>query len=224
MAPLEIILARHGQTAANAEGRLQGSGLNPPLNERGERQAAALGAALKDGRLDWIVASAMERAIQTADAVAKHHAEAARHSDARLNEISWGELDGVKFGEARPRLSAVVQRWTTGDFDARVAGGESANDGKARVLAAFADILRTARERQYRRIILCIHGRIMRVMMAALVDKDLGKMDKYTHTNCCYNVIRAEVDDSAPGTDPDEVDFVPVRLDVRDHLAAVRAD
>ncbi|KAJ2777042.1 hypothetical protein H4R18_005358 [Coemansia javaensis] len=221
MAPLHIYLARHGQTAANAEGRLQGSGLNPPLNERGERQAAALAAALKNDKMDWVITSALERAIQTGNAVAKHHPGAPVLSDARLNEISWGKLDGLKARDTRPMTAPVGDAWSCGDFDAKVPGGESASECKARVMAAFADILRTARERQYRRIFLCLHGGILRVVMAALVDKDLSQMGKFSHANCSYTVIMARLDDSAPEIDPEQVPFLPNRYDIQDHLAGL---
>ncbi|KAJ1729811.1 hypothetical protein LPJ61_003339 [Coemansia biformis] len=221
MAVVDIILARHGQTPVNAEGRLQGSRLNPPLNERGERQAKALADALKDEEMDWIVTSALERAIQTGNIAAEHHSAAPLTSDARLNELSWGELDGAKFSEANAVLSDIVGRWNRGDCDAKVPGGESASDAQARILAAFADILQMARERGHRKVLVCLHGRIMRVILAALVDKDLRAMDKYPHTNCCFYHIRAELGDAQADIDPARLPFVTVRLNVRGHLAAL---
>ncbi|KAJ2775442.1 hypothetical protein IWQ57_000429 [Coemansia nantahalensis] len=217
---VDIILARHGQTAANREGRLQGGSLNPPLNETGERQAEALALALQDEQLDWVVTSAMERAIQTGALAAQYHSAVPLASDGRLNEISWGELDGVKFGDARAGLDAVVGRWRRGDGDAKVPGGESANEARARIRAAFADILKESAERGYGKVLVCLHGRIMRVILAALVDKDLQAMDKYPHTNCCFYQIRTELGD-AQTTDPDSLQFAVVRADVRDHLAAL---
>ncbi|KAJ2693186.1 hypothetical protein H4R19_006042 [Coemansia spiralis] len=217
---LDIILARHGQTAANREGRLQGSSLNPPLNETGERQAEALAVALQDAQLDWIVTSGMERAIQTGNLARQYHSAAPLTSDGRLNEISWGELDGVKFGEARTGLKAVVGRWNQGDGDAKVPGGESANEARARIRAAFADILQVAAERGYSKVLVCLHGRLMRVILAALVDKDLRAMERYNHANCCFYQIRTELGD-AQAADPDSLEFTVVRADVRDHLAGL---
>ncbi|KAJ1834157.1 hypothetical protein IWW55_005168 [Coemansia sp. RSA 2706] len=220
MAVIDIYLARHGQTAANAAAILQGSGTNPPLNDCGKRQSADLAEAMKDEKLDWIITSALERAIETANAVAKYHKDTPFLSDARLNEISWGKLDGARFADIKPTVDSVVEKWQSGDFDAKIEGGESANEGKARILAAFADLLAVARERKYRKLIVCIHGRIMRVIMASLVDRDLSKMQRFPHTNCSYHQIRVDLgDDPEAKIDPEKLTFEPIRIDVRDHLA-----
>ncbi|KAJ2451825.1 hypothetical protein EV183_003353 [Coemansia sp. RSA 2336] len=220
MPKINIYLARHGQTAANAEAILQGSRTNPPLNECGVKQASALAGAMKKEDLDWIVTSGLERAIETANLVAKHHKDTPFLSDARLNEISWGDLDGARFADIKPVVDKVVNQWKNGDYDAKIKNGESANDGKARIVAAFADILRVARERKYRNLFICIHGRIMRVIMATLVDKDLSKMQHFPHTNCCYHQIEVDLDDDpTTNVDPEKLTFKPIRIDVRDHLA-----
>ncbi|KAJ2794270.1 hypothetical protein H4R20_006281 [Coemansia guatemalensis] len=218
MAVLDILLARHGQTEANAAGIIQGSKINPPLNQCGEIQADALAEAMKDEKLDWIVTSGLERAIQTGNRVAKYHSDAPFVSDARLNEICWGEADGQKFSDIGSEMNSVVGKWKSGDFDARIKGGESANDGRKRILEAFADILRVSRERDYRKIIVCIHGRIMRVIMATLVDKDLCKMQHFPHANGCYHQIRVDLGDGNADLDPSKLDFEPIRINVRDHL------
>ncbi|KAJ2498413.1 hypothetical protein GGH96_004328 [Coemansia sp. RSA 1972] len=222
MTKLDIYLARHGQTAANAAGILQGSSINPPLNELGRCQANALAIAMKDEKLDWIVTSGLDRAIETANTVAKYHENTPFLSDSRLNEISWGEQDGVKMSEAKIVVDKVSHGWMNGDFDAKIMGGESANEAKARILGAFTDILNVARERNYRKVIVCIHGRIMRVIMGTLVSKDLSKMHHFPHTNCCYHQIRVELDDGTESAvDPEQLTFEPIRIDVRDHLTGL---
>ena len=62
---MELILIRHGETAWNAERRLQGH-LDVALNATGLQQAQALAAALKSEKLDVIVCSDLQRAQQTA--------------------------------------------------------------------------------------------------------------------------------------------------------------
>jgi probable phosphoglycerate mutase len=65
----EILLIRHGETDWNAVKRLQGH-FDIALNAEGERQAAALGQALLAEPLDVIIASDLQRAMQTAQAIA----------------------------------------------------------------------------------------------------------------------------------------------------------
>ncbi|KAI7833676.1 histidine phosphatase superfamily [Kickxella alabastrina] len=189
MTKIELIIARHGETSANARGVLQGSRLNFPLNDLGRKQANALAEGMKSTKIDWI--------------------------------ISWGILDGVDFKTANPTLKPIVQRWISGDFDAKIPEGDSANECKERILHAFADILREAKAKQYERVLVCIHGRIMRVIMSALVDRDLRTMERFTHTNCCYHQIKVNIGDGGDSAAPNprELVFETVRIDVRDHLA-----
>ena len=66
-ARMSLVLVRHGQTAVNAEGRLQGR-IDAPLTDLGRRQAAASGGALS-GDVGRVVVSPLLRARQTADGV-----------------------------------------------------------------------------------------------------------------------------------------------------------
>lgn len=58
---LRLYLIRHGETDANANGILQGSGIDLSLSERGGLQAKLLGLRFKDERVDKIISSDMRR-------------------------------------------------------------------------------------------------------------------------------------------------------------------
>lgn len=92
-----IYLVRHGQTAFNAEGRLQGH-VDSPLTELGRAQAAQAGAALArltgSGRGWRIVSSPLGRARDTAEAIRAALGSPQVEIDDRLIELSWGEWDG----------------------------------------------------------------------------------------------------------------------------------
>ena len=62
---MRVLLARHGETAWNAEGRYQGQS-DIALSPVGEAQARALGARLRDVRIDRAIASPLSRALRTA--------------------------------------------------------------------------------------------------------------------------------------------------------------
>ena len=123
-----LILARHGQTAANAAGQLLGRA-DPPLTEEGMRQAAALGAALAGASL--VVSSPLQRARQTAAAIAR-----AVEVDERWTELDYGEYDERHPGDVPPEL---WQRWRA-DPGHRPPGGESLVELGERVRAACADL------------------------------------------------------------------------------------
>ncbi|ORX69481.1 phosphoglycerate mutase-like protein, partial [Linderina pennispora] len=191
-----LYLARHGQTAANAASVLQGSSLNGELNERGLRQAEALAQGLKDTPIDRIYASGLRRAIQTAEKCQVLHPTAPLTKDARLNEISWGIVDGTDFKKAKPIMTPVTEQWKAGDFDARIENGESAQECQDRIVLAVIDILNESVEKGHRNVLLCLHGRLLRVIMATLVSRDLRTMSDFPHTNCSYHEVSVEVNSS----------------------------
>ena len=82
-----LILVRHGQTIANAEGLISGR-TDVPLTDLGRRQAAAVAAAL--GRPARVVSSPLTRARQTAEAFALPV-----EIDERWIELDYGELEGL---------------------------------------------------------------------------------------------------------------------------------
>jgi broad specificity phosphatase PhoE len=91
-----IYLLRHGQTAFNAERRMQGH-MDTPLNARGVQQAAAMGALLRGLIPDpagWrIVASPLMRAQDTAKAAGRALGLEVE-TDRRLIEVTVGEWEG----------------------------------------------------------------------------------------------------------------------------------
>lgn len=68
----EIYLVRHGQQEIDFAGPV-GDMVDPPLSERGQRQAQAAGRALSGRALDAVYCSTLRRARDTAAAIARHH-------------------------------------------------------------------------------------------------------------------------------------------------------
>jgi len=112
-----IFLVRHGQTAFNAEGRIQGakdSALTALGVSQGERLGVLLGGIVPpDVR---IVASPLGRTQHTARLIREHGGfGAAIETDARLAEISLGEWDGMLKDDIRaiaPDYDAGERRWS----------------------------------------------------------------------------------------------------------------
>ena len=87
-----LFLVRHGETVDNAlqimQGQTQGC-----LNERGREQAAQVARRLAEEPIDAIVASDLQRAIQTAEIIAAPHGLAVRTTPL-LRERDWGSFTG----------------------------------------------------------------------------------------------------------------------------------
>ena len=98
-----IVLIRHGETAWNAERRLQGH-LDIDLNDEGRRQAQALANALAQERFDVLAASDLARAAQTAKALGDV-LNLPLYIDGRLRERCYGGFEGLLYSEIAPTLS-----------------------------------------------------------------------------------------------------------------------
>jgi len=126
----DIILIRHGETAWNAERRLQGH-LDIPLNPEGERQAALLGAALAaaltDAPIDLIVSSDLSRARQTAQAVADALGTTVQ-IDPQLRERCYGGFEGLLYSEIEARFPAQFAAWQARDVDAELPPGKNVGE------------------------------------------------------------------------------------------------
>jgi broad specificity phosphatase PhoE len=91
----EILLARHGQTLSNTEGRWQGH-QDGQLSDVGRRQAKLLGGAFPE--VDAIYASPLSRAADTAGEIAGSQELDIVYDD-RLKEICFGEWEGMTSAE-----------------------------------------------------------------------------------------------------------------------------
>ncbi|KXS19292.1 phosphoglycerate mutase-like protein [Gonapodya prolifera JEL478] len=187
-----LFLCRHGETEANAARVLQGSGIDLPLNAKGMRQADALGVRMAGERIAAVWASNLQRAIQTAKAVAMRHPSASFHSDANLREISWGGWEG----QADPQgLFQMMERWERDhDFDAKAPGSfaESPNMVRDRLDEVIGQIVESGGEDGA--VLVVAHGRTLRVLLAHLIYRSLKHMPAFRHENCCINVVDALVE------------------------------
>ena len=102
-----LYLIRHGTTNSNLAGVFQGS-MDVPLNERGLSQAALLARRFEKVHLDKIYVSALQRARQTGEALAKGRGLEVQVMPL-LNEIDLGEMEGHTGQECRQLFPQAVQ-------------------------------------------------------------------------------------------------------------------
>ena len=107
-----LLLARHGETDWNRDGRFQGHA-DPPLNDRGRRQAHALAELLADEPLEAIYSSDLLRAQETAQIVAMRRGMDVI-LDPQLRERDVGEWSGLTRAEIDERFPNQIQAWREG--------------------------------------------------------------------------------------------------------------
>lgn len=129
-----LILIRHGRTVRNAEGVLQGRA-DIPLDEVGREQARALATALPG--LSRVVASPLQRAVETASALAT-----TVELDERFVELDYGSFDGVP---VRDVPATAWEQWRS-DPTFAPPGGESLRQLSQRVRPALVELAAAAVE------------------------------------------------------------------------------
>jgi probable phosphoglycerate mutase len=130
-----LILVRHGRTALNAAGRLQGR-IDEPLDDVGRKQAAAVAEYI--GPVDLLITSPLRRATETAEAFGIPF-----QTDERWIELSYGIFEGVALSETP---SEAWEQWQE-DLDYVPPGGESLAELDRRVRDACEGLSRLAGDR-----------------------------------------------------------------------------
>ncbi|MEZ5119997.1 MAG: histidine phosphatase family protein [Solirubrobacterales bacterium] len=132
-----ILLARHGETAYNAERRFQGQ-CDVPLNARGLEQARELAQQARREPLAALYASPIRRARQTAEIVAEAVGLEPRF-DPRFAEADVGDWQDLLFDDVEREHPDLWAAWQAGG-DWRFPGGESLPQQQERVMAGLADV------------------------------------------------------------------------------------
>ncbi|MCS7005606.1 MAG: histidine phosphatase family protein [Cytophagales bacterium] len=175
----KIYVIRHGETQFNKLGMVQGSGIDAELDETGIRQAQAFYDYYAHEGFSHIYTSQLKRAIQTVKPFVDSGIPTTQLQG--LNEICWGSREGKKASAADDkRYYRMLRAWKEGDYYWKIDGGESPLEVQQRQKRAWQYIM----SRDYEeKILVCTHGRALRVLICTLLNLPLSKMDDFKHTN-----------------------------------------
>ena len=185
MARKKIYLVRHGQTEYNIKGIVQGSSIDSDLNVMGNRQADAFFDAYQDVDFDRIVTSKLKRTHQSVRKFIQKGIQWNEHVG--FNEISWGDFDGQKIHDEHPYWS-VLRKWNKGEVSLKIENGESPEDVAARQKVAWKEIIDSDKDET---ILLCMHGRAMRILLTHLSNRPLDEMDNFGHENLGLYILES---------------------------------
>ncbi len=174
-----LYIIRHGETDLNKAGIVQGRGMNTDLNNTGRKQGEAFYKAYKNIPFDKIYTSKLKRTHQTV----KSFIDSGIHWEQLpgLDEMAWGDYEGKAVSEeTRGRFKKIMQSWKDGDLDVRFENGESPNEVQVRQKEALEEIMSHPEETT---VLICMHGRAMRLFLCLLNELPLTEMDNYPHRN-----------------------------------------
>lgn len=187
----KIYLVRHGQTDFNLQGVVQGSGIDAPINATGQAQASAFFENYKDIAFDQVYHTALIRTKQSIQRFIDLGIPTRALPE--LNEISWGDYEGTPMTpDENHYYQHMLHHWQQGNLDYAIAGGESPNKVAERMRRGIELILNGPGEN----ILVCMHGRAMRIFLSIILNYDLRYMDQFEHKNLCLYLLEQLSDDS----------------------------
>jgi broad specificity phosphatase PhoE len=174
-----IYIVRHGQTDLNKQGIIQGRGMDTNLNDEGRRQALAFFNAYKNVPFDKIYISELKRTQQSIQSFIDLGIPFEKLPG--LDELGWGIHEGqLPTPENKADFMRVMRDWMDGRLDSKFEGGESPNEVKARQQEAMKVIMGHPEEKT---VLICMHGRALRLLLCLLTNKPLTQMDTFPHQN-----------------------------------------
>lgn len=183
-----IVLARHGETELNRRLICQGW-LDEPLNQTGQEQAQRLAEEI-DGSVVHVLSSTLQRARETAQAVATRHGlDVATHPD--LREIHHGRLEGIPFLELDTHVPGIRDTWRKRPDKVQMPEGENLATLQERAWPAFEEVTRQHVHAMrdggpYGKMVIVSHAVAIGTLLCRLRDEPLSNMPQYRLGPCGF--------------------------------------
>lgn len=187
MTSTTLLLIRHGETAWNAEHRIQGQ-LDVPLSASGIRQSAQLAERLAAEPIAAIYSSDLARAALTAAPLGARIGRVPQ-LDARLRERDFGVFQGLTLDEIAERFPREFERWRARELDWAMPDGESAQQLLVRVTAALTDIVARHPDAV---VVVVAHGGVLDALYRRARDLAWDAPRQHQMLNASINRLHAE--------------------------------
>ena len=171
--------------------------MDTDLNDEGRKQAQQFFNAYKSVPFDKIYISELKRTQQSIQQFIDLGIPYEKLSG--LDELGWGVHEGQPgTTENKAAFMQIMRSWLDGKLDEKFEGGESPNEVKERQLEALQIIIGHQEEKT---VLICMHGRALRLLLCILTNKPLNEMEAFPHQNLVlYKIVY-------DGTKYDIVDF-----------------
>lgn len=186
----ELLLIRHGEATHNLQNRWEGE--SPArLTPEGERQAEALARRLAWFRpnITHLYTSPTRRARQTADHISSRLGLAPVELSG-LQEIDFGQVNGMTIDSFRDSLPAVYSRWKDrSDMEFQFPGGEQRMAFFQRVSQTIEQITAWHPTEQ---VAVVAHGGTLRAALAHLLPQTMKDWWAYSLHNASLTHVRVQ--------------------------------
>lgn len=190
---MKLLLARHGETPWNAEGRYQGQ-RDIALSANGEAQARALGGRLRDLPIDRAVSSPLARARRTAELALGADRASMLETDDGFLEIAHGEWEGLLHREVHERDPDRVRAWLEAPHEVHMPGGESLQLVLDRAWPALERACAGLGEDDT--LLVVAHDAVNRVLLCRVLGLALPRMWRFRQAPTTLNLLEGPTIDA----------------------------
>jgi broad specificity phosphatase PhoE len=183
---MRILLARHGETAWNAEGRYQGQE-DIPLSETGEKQARRLGERLRDVRIDRAISSPLTRTYHTAQFALGGLRSSMLMVDNGLMEIAHGSWEGKLAAEIEAEDGDRFRAWRETPDKVKMPNGESLKQVAERAWPSFAAACEGMGADET--LLVVSHDAVIRVLLCRILGLPLSRMWAFRQAPTTLNLL-----------------------------------
>lgn len=185
---MKLIVARHGESRWNRQGIIQGQ-LDSPLTALGQRQVAALSAALEGADVKHIYSSPASRALESARQLAQPFLCQVT-TDSRLHERHYGIFQGKRYQDLKEQNREQILPLLAGDPQATIPSGESVSDVCGRSLSFISEL--SSRHSQDT-VMLVTHGDVLEILIWALKGRQNNDdLRRYSHQNASFTLLELD--------------------------------
>jgi phosphoserine phosphatase len=149
------------------------------LNEKGLRQAELLAGYLKHFEIEAVYASPLQRALKTAQTIARYHKLEVKTSPG-LIDYNFGEWEGKTRQEVQEKYKDRYLEFVNHPETARMPGGETLGEVKARTMHQVNEIVSAHKGTA----VLVSHRVVTRVIICALLGLDNSHFWNIEHSTC----------------------------------------
>ena len=181
-----IYIIRHGETEYNKLQIMQGRSIDLSLNNKGKEQADSFHKMYGDIPFELVITSELKRSQESV----KQFTDKLPHIiDKRITEISWGANEGKPMDKSVTlRFKKMIEEWANGNLDYSIPGGETGTSLSNRLQNFIDDLLK--RDEKY--ILVCTHGRALKMLVTKMLNQPISDMEKYRHANTGLYLFKQE--------------------------------
>ncbi len=163
-----------------------------PLNEMGLAQAEATGQRIAaEWTLAAIYCSPLQRAVQTAEAIARHQLNLTPQACEGINDLNFGVWQGLEPQAVEKEWPEMARTWLTDPHQVAFPQGESLDRLRTRAMNALYQIIDAHPGQD---VAVVAHTVVNRVILLAMLQLDNSHYWRIGQDTCAINVARWQHD------------------------------